>query len=155
VADDEARLNETSAALTDYSAAVALAEAGGDAKLESLALAHLADLQEKAGNAPAAAASYQRGLALDAKASDQQGEAFDWFNYGQFLRRHALPDDLAYACLVRAEDLLAGRGGQELETVQAARHEMDGRLGKKAGEMHKDLPSLLASAESLPASSFR
>jgi len=155
VADDEARLNETRAALTDYSAAVALAEAGGDAKLESLTLAHLADLQEKTGNAPAAAASYQRGLALDVKASDLQGEAFDWFNYGQFLRRHALPDDLAYACLVRAEDLLAGRGGQELETVQAARHEMDGHLGKKAEEMHKDLPSLLASAESLPASSFR
>ena len=39
--------------------------------------------------------------------------------------------------------------------ADSARHEMDGRLGKKAGEMHKDLPSLLASAESLPASSFR
>jgi tetratricopeptide (TPR) repeat protein len=155
MADDEARLNQASAALADYSSAVSLAEAASAAKLESIALAHLADLEEKAGNAPAAAASYQRGLALDAKASDAQGEAFDWFNYGQFLRRHAVPDDLAYACLVRAEDLLASHGGQELETVEAARREMESRLGKKAGEMHKDLPKLLASAASLPASSFR
>ncbi|MFZ1203848.1 MAG: tetratricopeptide repeat protein [Candidatus Acidiferrales bacterium] len=154
-ADDEARLNETSAALADYSSAVTLAQSAGDPKLESVALSHLADMQEKAGNTAAAAASYQRGLALDAKANDRQGEAFDWFNYGQFLRRHALPDDLAYACLLRAEDLLASQKGQALETVEAARREMDARLGKKIAGIHKNVPDLLASAASLPASSFR
>ena len=155
MADDETRLNEPNAALTDYSSAVSLAEAGRDSKLESVALSHLADAQEKAGNAPAAAASHQRGLALDATADDFQGEAFDWFNYGQFLHRHALPDDLAYACLLRAQDLLASHGSQELKTVEAARREMESHLGKNAGEVHKDLPKLLASAASLPASSFR
>jgi len=155
MADDETRLNGTSAALADYSSAVSLAEAGHDSKLESVALSHLADAQEKAGNTPAAAASHQRGLALDAKANDLQGEAFDWFNYGQFLHRHALPDDLAYACLLRAQDLLASHGSQELKTVEAARREMESHLGKNAGEVHKDLPKLLASAASLPASSFR
>jgi tetratricopeptide (TPR) repeat protein len=155
MADDEARLNEMPAALADYSSAVSLAEGSNDAKLESVALSHLADVQEKAGNTPAAAASHQRGLALDAKANDLQGEAFDWFNYGQFLHRHALPDDLAYACLLRAQDLLASHGSEELKAVEAARREMESRLGKDAGEVHKDLPKLLASAASLPAASFR
>jgi tetratricopeptide (TPR) repeat protein len=155
LADDEVRLNQTSAALPDYSTAVSLAQASGDLKLESVALSHLADLQEKVGDTSAAAASHQRGLALDVKASDPQGEAFDWFNYGQFLRRHALPDDLAYACLVRAENLLASHGGDGLATIQAARREMDGRLGKKTGDVRGNLPKLLAGAESLPASSFR
>jgi len=155
LADDEARLNQTSAALTDYNTAIFLAQSGGDPKLESVALAHLADLQEKAGDTAAAAAAHQRGLALDAKTSDSQGEAFDWFNYGQFLRRHALPDDLAYACLLRAQDLLASRGGEDLKTVEAARREMDARLGKKSGDVRENLPKLLASAENLPAGSFR
>jgi tetratricopeptide (TPR) repeat protein len=155
MADDEARLNQTDAARADYSSAVSLADAGGEAKLESVALAHLADLEEKAGHTAAAAASDQRGLALDAKTGDREGEAVDWFNYGQFLRRHAPRDDLAYACLLRAEDLLASRGGQELKTVEAARREMDARLGKRTGNVHKNLTALLASATSLPASSFR
>ncbi|HEX4002569.1 MAG TPA: hypothetical protein VHX36_07960 [Candidatus Acidoferrales bacterium] len=155
IAEDEARLNRTDAALADDSFAISLARSAGDTKLESIALSHLADMQEKAGNTASAAASYQRGLALDAKANDSQGEAFDWFNYGQFLRRHALPDDLAYACLLRAEALLGSQGGQALETVQTAQREMDPRLGKKIGDIHKNLPNLLASATSLPASSFR
>jgi tetratricopeptide (TPR) repeat protein len=155
MAGDEARLNRTDAALRDYSSAVSLAAAADDARLESVALADLADLEEQAGNTPAAAASYQRGLALDAQTRDLEDEAYDWFNYGQFLRRHALPDDLAYACLLRAEDLLLSGGGQALETVRAARREMDARLGNKIGAVHKNLPNLLASAASLPASSFR
>jgi tetratricopeptide (TPR) repeat protein len=155
LADDEARLSQTSASLRDYNAAVSLAEAGGDSKLESVALAHLADLQEKAGYTAAAAAAHQRGLVLDAKTNDSQGEAFDWFNYGQFLRRHAVPDDLAYACLIRAEDLLASHGGDDLKTVEAARREMDSHLGKKASDVRQNLPQLLASAENLPPGSFR
>jgi hypothetical protein len=71
------------------------------------------------------------------------------------LRRQRLPDDLAYACFVRAENLLATRGGQELETIQAARSEMEAHLGKRIGDMHKNLPGLLANAASLPTSSFR
>lgn len=155
MADDEAHLNETSATVADYSSAISLAQAGRDTKLESVALAHLADAQEKAGNAPAAAASHQRALSLDAKNSDFQGEAFDWFNYGQFLHRHDLPEDLAYACVLRADDLLASHGGEEIKTVEAARREMESHLGKNASKVRKDLPKLLASAASLPASSFR
>ena len=155
LADDEVKVNETKGALTDYSTAIAVAHRANAPKLESLALTHLADAQEKSGAAADAAASYQRALALDAKAGDPAGEAADWFNYGEFLKRRGIADDLAYACFLRAENLLAGRAGRELATVQAARGEMDTRLGKKAGDVQKNLPVLLAGASSLPASSFR
>jgi tetratricopeptide (TPR) repeat protein len=154
LADDEARLNESAAALADYKAGAAFAERTGDVKLESVALSHLADLQEKSGNTKAAAESYQRGLSLDAKAGDTQSEAIDWFNYGQFLRRHGLPDELAYACLLRAESLLAPTGGQSLETARAMREQMAAHLGKKAAAAQKDLPGLLARASALPPTSF-
>src|SRR5579863_7098984 len=110
-ADDQARINHTDAALGGYRSAIAMAQRTGENKLESLAYAHLADLQEKSGDVKSAADSYQRGLALDAKTGDTKGEAFDWFNYGRFLRRDGLPDDLAYACLLHAENLLASTGG--------------------------------------------
>jgi hypothetical protein len=93
-------------------------------------------------------------LALDAKTRDPKGEGFDWFNYGQFLRRHGLPDDLAYACLLHAEDLLTSTGGAELETVKANRRQVEARLGYKAGTSQKNLPALLARAGDLPAQSF-
>jgi tetratricopeptide (TPR) repeat protein len=155
LADDEARLNQAPAAIADYKAGAAIAEHARDAKLESVALAHLADLQEKMGDAKAAAESYQRTLSLDDKSGDAQTEGIDWFNYGQFLRRHGLPDDLAYACLLRAENLLALSGGSELETVRQMRRQVEGRLGSKAATAQKNLPALLALADSLPADSFR
>ena len=154
LADDDARLNKTSDASSEYASAISLAEHGNDAKLESLALAHLGDLQEKAGDVRAAALSYQHGLAQDAKAADARSEAFDWFNYGQFLRRHGLPEDLVYACFIRAENLLAPTGGEELRTVQDARRQVEGHLGTKAIQFQKDLPRLLANAVSFPANSF-
>jgi len=155
VADDEARLGQTTAALTDDSSAVTLAQSAEDPKLESVALSHLADMQEKAGNTASAATSHQRGLAVDAKAKDSQAEAFDWFNYGQFLRRHSVPDALAYACLLHAESLVGQQDGGALTTIQNAERELGGRLGIRTADIRKHLPDLLATAASLPPSSFR
>ena len=154
LADDQTQLRDLGAALAQYQTAVALAEGAGAARLESLTLAHLADAQEKNGQAQAAAGSYQRALALDAKSSDRHSEALDWFNYGQFLRRRSLPDDLAYACLLRAEQLLAGAGGLELEAAQRVRRGLENRLGKKAAAVRNALPSFLARAAGLPPDSF-
>ena len=143
LADDEARINHAEEALTGYLSGIALAERARDARLESLALAHLADLQEKKGNAQSAAHSYQRSLALDATAGDPRSEAFDWFNYGQFLRRRGQPEELAYACFLKAENLLGAAGGTDLKTIQTIRRDVESRLGKKAAAAEKDLPSLL------------
>lgn len=154
LADDEAKINRADLAAPQYQSAIDLAERAGDLKLESLAFAHLGDLQEKAGDSKSAAQSYQRGLKLDAKAGDPRGEAVDWFNYGQFLRRHAQPDELVYACLLRAEDLLKNTDGPELAAVRSARGEVESRLGKSARKSHTNLPQLLATASSLPTTSF-
>jgi tetratricopeptide (TPR) repeat protein len=154
LADDESRSNRPEEALAAYRSAIALAHGSGNAKLESLTLAHLAELQEKTGDTKSAANSYQRALALDAKSDDPRSEAFDWFNYGQFLRRRGLFDELAYACFLRAENLLAGTGGADLDTVKAARRQVETHLGTRAPSSQKDLPTLLARAIALPTASF-
>jgi tetratricopeptide (TPR) repeat protein len=154
LADDEARVNRKEAALAGYLSAIALAQRDKNTQLESLALAHLGDYQEKIGDAPGAAHSYQRGLVLDAQSLDSRGEGFDWFNYGQFLRRRGVSLELAYACYLRSEILLAGKGGENLQTVETARHEVEIQLGKKAISAQKNLPELLARATNLPANSF-
>jgi tetratricopeptide (TPR) repeat protein len=160
-ADDESLTNHAGAALAGYLSAIALAQRGGDARLEGLALVHLADLQEKRGDAKAAASSYQRALELDGKAGDAHSEALDWFNYGQFLRRRGQPDDLAYACVLRAEALLAGAesfdvksSGGDLTTVRGIRREMEVRLDRKAAMAQKNATALLARATTLPPASF-
>ncbi|MGA7917779.1 MAG: tetratricopeptide repeat protein [Candidatus Acidiferrales bacterium] len=153
LADDEARTNHAPAALEEYGSAITLAEKSKDAKLEALALAHRADLQDKSGDIAAAAQSYQRALAVDATSGDPRSEAFDWFNYGQFLRRHNQPDEIVYACFLRAESLLAGTPGSDLQTVQAARRQVASRMGKKADVVQKELPALLARASSVTLAS--
>jgi tetratricopeptide (TPR) repeat protein len=154
LADDQSHIKQTDAALARYRSAIAMAEKAANTKLESIAYSHMAEAQEKSGDVKFAAESYQRGLALDSKTGDAHGEALDWFNYGQFLRRHGMPDELAYACLLYAEQLLASTGGAELETAKKTRHEVEGHMGSKAGTSQKELPQLLARAGGLPAQSF-
>jgi tetratricopeptide (TPR) repeat protein len=131
-ADDEARIHQSAAALTQYDLAIAQAQQAGEAKLESLALVHRADLQAQKGDVAAAARSYQRGLALDANNGDTPAEALDWFNYGQFLRRLKAPDELLYASFLHAEALLDGSAGSDLGTVQTARRQLESKMGAKA-----------------------
>jgi Flp pilus assembly protein TadD len=151
---DDARLNQSAAAITGYKSAASLAQRAGNLKLESFALAGLADVQEKAGDAKAAAGSYQQSLALDQKSSDAANQAADWFNYAQFLERHGKPDDLAYACLLRAESLLLPASGPERQAVQAARQQLQEKLGKQAADADRNQAQLVATASSLPPSSF-
>jgi tetratricopeptide (TPR) repeat protein len=153
-ADDEARMNQSAAALTQYDLAIAQAHQADDARLESLALVDRADLQAKNGDAAAAAQSYQRGLALDAKSGDAPSEALDWFNYGQFLRRQNAPDDLVYASFLHAETRLNGSAGSELATVQTARRQVESKMGAKAAALAQaSLPALLQRAANFaPAS---
>jgi tetratricopeptide (TPR) repeat protein len=154
LADDEARVNHKEAALAGYLAAIALAERENSPQLESLALAHLGDYQEKIGDAQSAVRSFQWGLALDRKLTDSRSEGFDWFNYGQFLRRHGAPLELAYACYLRAEILLGGQGGENLQTVETARHEAELVLGKKASAVQKNLDEFVKHAIEVPPQSF-
>jgi len=147
LADDESRINQSAAAVARYDTAIAQAQQAGDARLESLALVHRADLQAKTGDAAAAAQSYQRALALDAPTGDAQAAALDWFDYGQFLRSQNAPDELAYASLLHAENLLNGASGSELATVQTARRQVESKMGVKAAAVARgNLSNLLARA---------
>jgi tetratricopeptide (TPR) repeat protein len=155
LADDEAQLNHNPAAKTQYEFAIALAQQSSNPKIESLAQAHLADLQEKFPDIPAAALSYQRALALDAESGDPQTEGLDWFNYGQFLRRHGIPESLIYACFLQAQNLLAPFGGASLVTVQSMTRELEAKMGREAvAATRYDLAAATARARNLPSSAF-
>lgn len=149
LADDLSQTNQPTPAFEAYASALALAEQVGDRPLQSLVLAHLADLQDKTGEIAAAAQSYQRGLALDQVLADRKAEAFDWFNYGQFLRRRGQSKELSFACFLQAENLLESAPGQELETARKVREQTEGSLGGKALVVRKDLAGFLAKAMSL------
>lgn len=151
-ADALSRTRQSARALEAYQSALAAAEKARDTKLESLALVHRAELEEKGGNAAAARRSFQRGLALDARLPDARSEAIDWFNYGQFLRRQGRGDQLSYACLLRAESLLATTPGPEFQTVTKIRQQTEARLGRKALAIRKNLSAYLAEAALLDES---
>jgi tetratricopeptide (TPR) repeat protein len=155
VADADAVVNHASDAKQGYDSAINFAGKAGDRTMQSLALVHLADLQEKQGDIAAAAQSYQRALALDASLSDPKSAASDWVNYGQFLRRQRQPERLVFACFLRAEDLVRDTPGDELSAVVQARTQSEVRLGRAAAEVrsHQDAAANEAAAQS--ASSFK
>jgi tetratricopeptide (TPR) repeat protein len=155
LSDDEERLNEPDAAMTGYQSAVALAERAGSFKVQSLALVHLANAQEKRGDVKSAADSYQKALAADAKSNDATSSGSDWFDYGQFLERHGKPDDLVYACVLQAQELLKPAGGPALDAVVTERNTLEARLGPAAAaRAQKNKASLIAAAVGLADSSF-
>ena len=154
VADADSAANRPTEAKQEYAAAMDFAVKAGDKTLESLALAHQAELQEKVGDAAAAAQAYQRALAVDATLSDVRGAASDWLNYGQFLRRQRQPERLVFACMLRAESLLSATPGDELSAVVQARTESQARLGRDAAAVRSKSEGLATEALSLPTSAF-
>jgi Tfp pilus assembly protein PilF len=150
VADADAAISHTDDARKGYTAAAAFAEKADEKLLESLALVHLADLQEKQGDVSGAEQSYQSALRLDASLSDPRGAASDWFNYAQFLRKQKQPERYVFACLLHAEDLLQKFPGDELTTVKQARTESEARLGHEAAAVRHKVDEIVAEALKLP-----
>jgi tetratricopeptide (TPR) repeat protein len=154
VADTDSAANRPVEAQKEFAAAIDFAAEASDKALESLALVHQAELQEKVGDAAAAAQSYQRALAVDAALSDVRGAASDWLNYGQFLRRQRQPERFVFACMLRAEGLLSATPGDELSAVVQARTESQARLGRDAAAVRSKSEGLATEALSLPTSAF-
>lgn len=154
VADADAAAKRPTEALQGYDTAIDFSKKAEDKELESLALIHRAELEEKQGEDGAAAQSYQRALTIDAVLSDARSAASDWLNYGQFLRRQHQPERLVFACMLRAENLLATTPGDELSAVGQARAESEARLGREAAVLRGRSETLAAESLSLPASSF-
>jgi tetratricopeptide (TPR) repeat protein len=154
VADADAAANHQNEALQGYNASIQFAEKANDKALESLALVHLADLEEKRQSIVAAAAAYQRALAIDVSLSDPVSVGSDWFNYGQFLRRQHQPERLVFASLLRAEELVGATPGAELSTIAQARAESEARLGHETAAVRHSSAAVVKEALDLPASSF-
>jgi tetratricopeptide (TPR) repeat protein len=154
VADADAAANHQDEALQGYNAAIQFAEKANDQALESLALVHLADLEEKRLGIVAAAAAYQRALAIDVSLSDAVSAGSDWFNYGQFLGRQHQPERLVFASLLRAQELVGTTPGAELGTIAQARAESETRLGREAAAVRRSSAAVAKEALDLPASSF-
>jgi tetratricopeptide (TPR) repeat protein len=149
VADADAAINHTADASKGYSAAAGFAATAGDKTLGSLALVHLADLQEKQNDVRGAAQSYQRALQLDAGLADPRSTASDWFNYGQFLRKQKQPERFVFACLLHAENSLQNTPGDELTVVSQGRKESEARLGKEAPTVRRNLDEFLTQSLNL------
>ena len=154
VADADAAGNQQDGALAGYNAAIQFAERANAKALESLALVHLADFEERQESAVAAASAYQRALAIDASLSDPTSAASDWFNYAQFLDRRHLPERLVFACLLRAEELASATPGIQLNTIVEVRAQNEAHLGQQAAAVRRSSGVVLKEALALPASLF-
>lgn len=154
LADVDAAINHTSDASRGYTAAAGFAEKAGQKPLASLALAHLADLEEKQGDAGRAAQSYQRELRLDAQLNDVRSAASDWFNYAQFLHKEQQPERYVFACLLHAENILQNSPGEELTTIKQGRKESEVRLGKDAGTVRNKMVEIAAESLTLQVSAL-
>jgi len=149
LADALAHSHQGNSAIAAYRDAVTLAQQAGNMREESLAESHLADALDSAKQWPDAARAYQRAITLDERSGDTNAEAVDWFNYGQLLSRSKVPPRFAYACFVRAEQLLSSSPGPQLDTVAKTRRESEAHLGSEAGSVRKNLDATLAQAKSL------
>ena len=146
VADADASANRGDEARHGYEAAAQYADIAGEKVLEALALAHLADLQERSGNLADAARAYQKALGLDDSSPDRRGAGIDWLNYGQFLRRHGAAERLVLACLLRAEELLQGAPAEELDAVTKARADSESHVGRDAQTIRRNRETVLREA---------
>lgn len=154
LADADNTTNRPVEAQKEYAAAIDFASKADDKALESLALVHQAELQERVGDSASAAQSYQRALSLDATLPDARSAASDWLNYGQFLRRQHQPERLVFACMLHAEHLLSATPGDEFTAIAQARMESETRLGRGAAAARHKSESLATEGLSLPISAF-
>ena len=156
VADADARAGRAAEATLALDVAIHLAEKEHEAALESRALARRAELEAQQGQPERAAATMRHALALEGSVTDRAELAADWGEYGQLIRSRGLPERLAYACYLHAEQLLAGVQvqGDELRTITELRAESEVRLGGQAPAVRRELDAVLREALALPPSRF-
>ena len=160
LADCQARSSQTDMAVRAYHLAEKLAVQTGQAKLESVADVDEAALQAKSGKLGEALQLYQHALALDSSTGDNGASAEDWFAYGSLLEDSGFPPRLAYACMVKAENLtkaasstpsvsVPGTGTNLPDSTDSVRHDIEKQLGVQASAIRRDPEPILREALSL------
>jgi len=115
-----------------------------------------ADRLDRDGRTDEAGRAYHSALTFDDGGGDDPGAGVDWFNYGQFLRRHGAEPRIVLACLLRAEALLAGNADAQLDTARAARAEVErAHPGSRADVERAPAASLAAALARYPPAAAR
>jgi tetratricopeptide (TPR) repeat protein len=139
MADCQARSSQANLAVQSYHLAEKLAVQTGQSKLESVADVNEAALQAKSGKLTDALQLYQQALRLDNSIGDNSASAEDWFAYGRFLDDAGFPARLAYACLVKSENITRTLASPAVpDALAAARTHMEKRLGAEAATIRRD-----------------
>jgi tetratricopeptide (TPR) repeat protein len=133
-------------ALTYYQQTITFAEQSGEKIVESLALINLANFYSLQDQKSVAAKCYQRALQLDKEAGDSKTEGADWFNFGQFLLADFHNKRLAYACFLKAEQLLKDAEGPEREAVTKALRQSGTELAAEVAAIRRQSDTLLSEA---------
>jgi tetratricopeptide (TPR) repeat protein len=158
VADADAGGKRAAESQKGYLAAMQFAQKLGDPTLQSLALTHQADLQDRQGANQDAARSWQSALHLDINSGDAGAAAIDWLSYGQFLHKQKQDERLVLACFLKAEALLHNArnnaSGEELSVIVKSRQESEARLGNQASPVRSRLEQFSAEALSLAPQAF-
>jgi len=150
MADCQARSSQTDFAVRSYHLAEKLAVETNQAKLESVADVNEAALQAKTGKSSEALQLYQHALQLDGSITDTNASAEDWFAYGRFLVDAGFPVRLAYACVVKSENLTRSLpNGAVSDALAAARRQFEKRLGAEAAAVRRNPEPALQEALAL------
>jgi len=132
LADCQERALQRDQAAKSYELAETLASRTKLPRLESVAAVDEAALQAKAGRMGQALILYQHALQLDGSTGDREAGAEDWFSYGRFLDDAGFPPRLAYACLLKSEDLMrAVPGGKPPEALVAEKSKLENKLANQ------------------------
>ncbi len=132
MADCQERALQRDQAVKSYELAETLASRTKLPRLESVATVDEAALQARAGRLGQALTLYQHALQLDGATGDREAGAEDWFSYGRFLDDAGFPARLAYACLLKSEDLMkAVPGGKPPEALVAEKSKLENKLATR------------------------
>jgi len=148
MADCQERALQRDQAVKSYELAETLAWRTKLPRLESVAAVDEAALQAKAGRLGQALILYQHALQLDGSTGDREAGAEDWFSYGRFLDDAGFPARLAYASLLKSEELMrAVPSGKPPEALVAEKSKLESKLAKTtAGQAealrHDPVPAL-------------
>jgi len=137
LADCQVKTSQQEDAVKSYDLARMIAAKANLSNYESVAAGNEADLLAKSGRTADALRLFQATLKLDASLSDREGEATDWYNFALFLHSNH-QDELAYASLLKANDLLAGFSApQHKELVQNQLQSVERSLGQHAADVRR------------------
>ncbi len=150
MADCQARSSQTDLAVESYRLAEKLAAQTHRTKLESLADVNEAALEAKAGKLSEALPLYQQALQLDRAIGDDSASAEDWLAYGRFLGDAGFPPRLAYACLVKSQNIIQSlHGTGASDSTAEFREALEKRLRGESATVRRDLEPALAEALAL------